>query len=85
MSNRDTLREAIAEAIDKIDHESRPPEGYANGINNEWISDWGLWIADGVLMAMAEAGFNVVFDPVEAVKDMKTYPHPVRRANGIVD
>ena len=76
-------REVIAEAIDRIDHGSRAPEGYANDIENEWVSDWGAWLADGVLIALAEAGYDVVYDPLNAVKDFKTWPRDVRRFLGV--
>lgn len=74
--------EIIAEAIDRTDRETNAPEGYANEIENDDVSDWGAWLADAVLAALAEHGYDIVYDPLNAAKDMKTWPRYVRRENG---
>lgn len=79
---REKLIEIVAEVIDRVDHETRAPDGYADILHNDNISDWGAWLADHVLTALAEHGFDIVHNPLEAVKDMKTWPQDVRKAHG---
>lgn len=83
MTEEAAVREIIAEAIDRTDHETRAPENHAIGIDNEWVSDWGAWLADAVRIALAENGYRIVYDPLEAVNDMKTWPDEIRRAMGV--
>lgn len=48
--SKQLLRITIALAIERADNE-QVPEGYANEVDHDEISDWGLYLADAVLRA----------------------------------
>lgn len=81
---RTRLLNILATAIEDADNR-RCPDGYADVQDNEDVSDWAVFLADAALIALAENGFNIAHDPIEAVKDFKTWPQPDRIRLGARD